>query len=100
MTKETILNYLKTHKQNFQKKYGIVTLGLYGSYARDSATANSDIDIFYERDRNFILKSGLEFLALAEQIAKELNVPKVDFVKLSSMNPIVKFYAKEDFIYV
>ncbi len=47
MTKETILNYLKTHKQNFQKKYGIVTLGLYGSYARDSATKDSDIDIFY-----------------------------------------------------
>jgi len=71
MIKETILNYLKAHKQNFQKKYGIVTLGLYGSYARDSATKESDIDIFYERDRNFALKSGLEFLVLAEEIAKE-----------------------------
>ncbi len=46
MTKETILNYLKAHKQNFQKKYGIITLGLYGSYARDSVTKESDIDIF------------------------------------------------------
>ena len=100
MTKQQILNYLKTHKQEFQNRYGIVTLGLFGSYAKDSATQNSDIDIFYERDKNFRLKSGLEFMALAERMAKKLKVSKVDFVKLSSMNPIVKFYAKEDFIYV
>jgi len=100
MTKDIILNYLKQHKDKLYKKYGIVTLGLYGSYAKGGATINSDIDIFYERDKNFVLKSGLEFLALSEKIAKDLGVKKVDLVKLSSMNPIVKHYAKEDFIYV
>ena len=100
MTKEQILEYLKEHKAELQRKYGIVTLGLFGSFARGDADKNSDIDIVYERDKNFNLKSGLDFILLSEKIAKELNVSKVDLVKLSSMNPIVKFYSKKDFIYV
>ena len=100
MTKITILNFLKEHKQELQKKYGIIKLGLYGSYARDEATLQSDVDIFYERDKNFELESGLEFLSLNEKFAKELHVPKVDFVALDFMNPIVKYYAQKDFIYV
>ncbi|MFT5661592.1 MAG: putative nucleotidyltransferase, partial [Sulfurimonas sp.] len=38
MTKNIILNYLKNKKEELHKKYGIVSLGLYGSYARDEAT--------------------------------------------------------------
>jgi predicted nucleotidyltransferase len=100
VTKDDILNYLKKNKKKFYKEFGIVTIGLFGSYAKDSANSNSDVDIFYERDKNFELKSGFEFLSLPKKIAKDLNVKKVDFVKLSSMNPIIKHYAKEDFIYV
>ena len=37
MTKEYILNYLQNHKDEFANKYGITTLGLYGSYARNEA---------------------------------------------------------------
>ena len=37
---------------------------------------------------------------LDDKLADELNVPKVDFVNLSYMNPIIKYYAKKDFIYV
>ena len=100
MTKSQILKYLKSKKNELYKKYGITSLGLYGSYARDEATSESDVDIFYERDSNFELSSGLEFLNLNEQLADDLHVPKVDFVSLSFMNPIIKHYAKKDFIYV
>jgi len=100
MTKTRLLNYLKTIKKELHKKYGIVSLGLYGSYARGEATDTSDVDIFYERDKNFQLDSGLELMNLDEKLAKELQVPKVDFVSLEFMNPIIKHYAKKDFIYV
>ncbi|MEN4045211.1 nucleotidyltransferase domain-containing protein [Sulfurimonas sp. NW15] len=100
MNKATILQYLKNKKNEFKKLYGINTLGLYGSYARDEAKSTSDIDIFYTRDRNFELKSGIEFLKIQDTIASELNVEKVDFVSLDFMNPIIKHYAKKDFIYV
>lgn len=100
MTKSIILNYLKSKKEELYKKYGITSLGLYGSYARDEATEDSDVDIFYERDSNFELDSGLEFMNINKQLANDLNVSKVDFVSLSFMNPIIKHYAKKDFIYV
>ncbi len=97
--KDEVIEYLKSKKEHFKNEYGIVTLGLYGSYARDEATPKSDVDIFYETDKNFSM--GLfEFSSFIDKIAKELNVKKVDFVKLSSMNPIIKYYAKKDFIYV
>jgi len=100
MTKSIILDYLKSKKEELHKKYGIISLGLYGSYARDEATEKSDIDIFYERDNNFELDSGLEFMNINEQLASDLHVSKVDFVSLNFMNPIIKHYAKKDFIYV
>ena len=100
MDKTTIVQYLKNKKNEFKKLYGIDTLGLYGSYARDEAKPTSDIDIFYKRDKNFELKSGLEFLKIGEVIASDLDVEKVDFVSLDFMNPIIKHYAKKDFIYV
>ena len=100
MNKLTVIKYLKNKKDELHKLYGIDTLGLYGSYARDEATSSSDVDIFYTRDSHFELKSGLEFLKISETLAAELNVPKVDFVSLDFMNPIIKHYAKKDFIYV
>ena len=100
MNKSTIIKYLKNKKDELHKRYGIDTLGLYGSYARDEATSLSDVDIFYTRDSRVELKSGLEFLKISEILAAELNVPKVDFVFLDFMNPIIEHYAKKDFIYV
>ena len=100
VSKNTILDYLKKIKEELHNKYGIKTLGLYGSYARDEANSKSDIDIFYERDSSFELESGLAFLSISEKLAKDLNVSKVDFVSLSFMNPVIKYYAKKDFIYV
>jgi hypothetical protein len=100
MNKSEVLAYLKSKKEELHDKYGIFTLGLYGSYARNEATESSDVDIFYERDKNFELESGLEFLRLNEQLASDLHVFKVDFVALDFMNPIIKHYAKKDFIYV
>lgn len=99
MTKNDIINYLKSKKEIFKKEYGITTLGLYGSYARDEATQESDVDIFYETNENFSM--GLfEFSSFLEKIEDDLKVKKVDFVNLKSMNPIIKYYAKKDFIYV
>jgi len=100
ITKNTILHYLNNKKEELHKRYGITSLGLYGSYARDEATSLSDVDIFYVRDSTFDIQSGFDFMNINEQIANELNVEKVDFVSLNLMNPIIKHYAKKDFIYV
>ena len=45
MTTLQILNFLRSHKEEFRQKFGITKLGLFGSYARGEATKDSDIDI-------------------------------------------------------
>ena len=99
MTKIQILEYLKSKKSELATKYGITTIGLYGSYARDEANENSDIDIFYDSNENFNM-GYLEFSEFLRNLQNELNAPKIDFVRITSMNPIIKHYAKKDFIYV
>lgn len=48
MTKEYITNYLTENKEEFSQKFGIEKLGLFGSYVRNEAKKDSDIDILIE----------------------------------------------------
>jgi len=46
MTKEEILAKLKQHKSYMQQEFGVEKIGLFGSYARDEAQEDSDVDIY------------------------------------------------------
>lgn len=48
MTKTDILNKLSEEKEYIQKRYDVDKIGLFGSYAKGSATEESDIDIYVE----------------------------------------------------
>ncbi len=50
--REDILNYLSEHKDEFYAKFNITKIALFGSYARDEATEDSDIDILIEIEKN------------------------------------------------
>jgi predicted nucleotidyltransferase len=45
--KDYILSKIKQHKKELNS-LGIIKIGLFGSYARDEQSANSDIDILIE----------------------------------------------------
>ncbi len=45
MTQKQILDYLSTYKERFQKLYSVNKIDIFGSYAHNEATPNSDIDI-------------------------------------------------------
>lgn len=54
LTKELILNFFATHKDELREKYSLVKIGLFGSYAKNTATPESDIDIYVEfEDKKF-----------------------------------------------
>jgi len=60
MTKEEILEKLKEEKPYLQEKYGVEKIGLFGSYSRDEATPESDIDIYVElKENTFMRLAGL-----------------------------------------
>jgi len=75
MTKEAIINYLTLHKKEFAQKYNIEKIGLFGSYVRDEAMENSDIDIFVKMKPDL-----LKMVELKEKIEKDLK-KKVDIVR-------------------
>jgi len=64
MKKEEIIAFLKENKQLLQERFQIDSIALVGSFARDEATPQSDIDIIVNMPSSFHtffhLKSFLE----------------------------------------
>ena len=50
MEREQALELLAQHKPQLAQRYGVLRLALFGSTARDSANADSDIDILVAFD--------------------------------------------------
>ncbi|MCK5362233.1 MAG: nucleotidyltransferase family protein [Gammaproteobacteria bacterium] len=50
MERERVLQLLAQHKPQLAQRYGVLRLALFGSTARDSANAESDIDILVAFD--------------------------------------------------
>ena len=48
MRREAALKVLREHKQEFEERYGVTRLGIFGSVARDEATDESDVDVVVE----------------------------------------------------
>ena len=94
MTKNDVLNYLSKHLQEFHSKYNVEKIGLFGSYARDEATRDSDIDIFVQMHPKL-----LDMIAIKQLIEEDLHL-KVDIVRLrDKMNPYLKKRILRDGIY-
>jgi predicted nucleotidyltransferase len=47
-TKEEYLSALRVFRQQYGAQYGIRTIGIFGSVARDEQHADSDLDVFVE----------------------------------------------------
>ena len=93
-TRDEILAYLKEHYQEFRHKYNVEKIGLFGSYARDEATPDSDIDIFVQMHPKL-----LDMITIKQLIEEELH-QKVDIVRLrDKMNPYLKKHILRDGIY-
>jgi len=52
MTKEYILDVLRKNRSLLEDRYGVEKIGLFGSYATNQATDESDIDIFVKLKEN------------------------------------------------
>jgi len=73
--KNTILSTLKKIKPIYEKE-GLILLGLFGSYARDTQTKFSDIDIAYKIDYNKFskrYKDGFSKILRIDEIKEELQ---------------------------
>ena len=96
MTKDEILAYLKSHKDEFSQRYKISHIALFGSFARDENCNHSDIDIAIDTS----LSDYFLLYDFKESLEKVFD-KKVDVVRLrEKMNPSLKKRIVKDGIYV
>ena len=95
--KADVLAYLGTHKEEFQKRYALTRLGIFGSVASDRYSNTSDIDVVYETlVKDLTFSQSLEL----EQTLKMAFHREIDLVNIVYMNPLIKRKALNEIIYV
>ena len=96
MSLEEILAVLKNYKQSAAEKYGILELGVFGSVARDEATAQSDLDICIKMRT----PDAFALVHVKEDI-ENLIRKHVDIVRVrEKMNPYLKSRLEKEALYV
>ena len=78
-TGSDIITLLKAEKPYLNEKFGVVSIGLFGSFARDMPQDDSDIDLMVElKEPRFDWIAGLQIY-----LEKKLN-RKIEIVRKSS----------------
>ena len=62
--KQDIMTLLKNSLPELHREFGVKTLGVFGSFARDEANDKSDLDVLVEFERPI----GLRFVELTERL--------------------------------
>jgi predicted nucleotidyltransferase len=101
--KENILDYLKQIKPKLEDD-GIVSLGLFGSFATNENKNQSDIDILIETSDEFINKyRGFKAFSRLEEIRNDISNKfnnSVDIFDKNSPNSAIKEQILKEVIYV
>ena len=94
--REEVLALLKTFMERQQAEYRLVSIGVFGSFARGEARSDSDVDIVFETNEPNLFRT-----ARMKQDLEELLGRSVDVLQLRGLtNPRLKARIEKDAIYV
>lgn len=93
-SKEDILDFLRKNKSLLKSEFDVDNIMLFGSYARDEATSESDIDILIESKKQSFSKSYKLKVFLEQNFKKD-----VDVVYIDSVHPFIMRSISEELIY-
>jgi predicted nucleotidyltransferase len=96
MSRDEIVMFLREHRTEIERRFGVTRLGLVGSYARGEATGASDIDLVVEIESGNRFRS---FFGLLHFLQDSLPA-KIDLVTESSLKPLVRGSVMKDILYV
>lgn len=96
MKKQEVLGLVHDHILEIRERFFIRDLMLFGSVARDEATASSDVDFIvdFEGTATFDRFMGLKFYL------EDLLGCKVDLVTLKALRPSIKESIEQEAIHV
>jgi len=95
-TVNEIRKILEFHKGEFKEKYGVKTIGIFGSYLRKEQTQTSDIDVLVEFEKPIGL---LEFVGLKNHLSDLLEM-HVDLVMKKALKPRIGRQILSEVVYV
>ena len=78
-----IKTILHSHREEISREYGVIEIGVFGSYVRGESTENSDVDILVSFDKPL---GFFKFLELEENLSEWLGTT-VDLVTKSALKP-------------
>lgn len=96
-TKENILKKLKANKLEFSK-YGIRTIGLFGSYLRNEQSSESDIDLlidFEPEKENFD-----NYMAVYDLFESLFKNEKIEVITKNGLSPYIGPRILSEVLYV
>jgi len=83
---DDLIALLRAHLPELKERYGIQTLGVFGSYVRGGQRRRSDLDILVEFDERPL--TLFEFIGLEHYLSDLLGV-KVDLVEKKGLKPAI-----------
>lgn len=95
MKSDPILEFLRQHKQEVQERFGVIKIGLFGSYARGEEREESDIDVAIEMSDY----SADGYFGMLHFLEDAFN-KRIDLGIESNFKPILKPYILKEIVYV
>ena len=93
--KQDLLEQLHQELPYIQEAFGVKTIGLFGSYARDEATPQSDVDLLVEFAH---APTFARFMQLEDYLAEKLGL-KVDLVPADALKEYLQPRILQETIY-
>lgn len=87
MARDEILQTLSKHREELRRDYGVRSLALFGSAARNEAGSESDVDILVEFDRRIGL---FQFIRTNHRLEGLLGVEELDLILRDAVIPELK----------
>lgn len=98
LTQQNILNFLSENKLFLREQFHVVKIGIFGSFARNEQSPDSDIDILIEMENNVLNVYDLKW-NLREFLKNQFQ-REVDICNSKHIKPYAKDYILKDAIYV
>lgn len=86
---------LRERRDELSQRYGVKTLGIFGSYARGEQRRHSDLDVLVEFDDRVI--TLFHIVNLEEELSRLLGV-KVDLVERQALKPSIRRHVLQEVI--
>lgn len=95
-TRESVLAKLRDFKERHGEEYGLRTIGVFGSFARDEAREDSDIDIVFDTSMPNLFRASRMRQDLEELLGRHVDVVRFR----EDMNPRLRERIRREAHYV